>query len=163
MAEPRPFSWIATAIGAGIVNFVINAPIGWLIVPASARLGVWTVPGVALDLWFTAYGVAFGTGLVVTPQTRKQVASGQLLPPELPAPMRNHFARWPRNTLLRANNLGMLALAIFLPLPVLALYLFNVQPLDRLHVTLLKGTFAFVIGALATPIIAAAATVPVKS
>jgi hypothetical protein len=163
MAEPRPFSWAASAIGAGVVNFVINAPIGWLIVPASGSLGVWTIPGVALDLMFTAYGVAFGTGLVVTPQTRKQVERGQLIPPALPDRLRNHFAGWPRTTLIRANNLGMLSVALFLPLPLLALYALHVQPLDRLSVTLLKGTFAFIVGAVVTPFIAAAATVPVKN
>lgn len=159
MIQPRTFSWTVTAIGAGIVNLVLNAPIAFFIVPSGGRLGIWSFPGVALDLWFTAYGVGFGTGLFVTPETRKKVERGKLIPPELPAGVRNYFATWPRTLLLRANNLGTAAGLLFVPLPLLALRAFHVQPLDRMSMVLLKGTFAFVVGAVVTPIIAAAATV----
>lgn len=159
MAEPRPFSWALTAVIPGIINVLINAPIGWFMVPAGARLGIWTLPGVGADLVATAFGVAFGTALVVTPQTRKQIDSGQMLAPPLAERWRNMFAGWPRSLLVRSINLGVWGVLIFAPLPLLALHLLDVQPLDRLGVTLLKGGFSFVEGALVTPVIAAAASV----
>lgn len=163
MAEPRPFSWGLTAVVSGIINVVINAPLGWLLVQEGALLGIWTLPGVAADVVATTFGIAFGTGLVVTPQIRKQVAGGQLLPPVLAERWRTMFAGWPASLMVRAFNLGVLGVLIFAPLPLLALYVLDVQPLDRVGVTLLKSTLAFVEGALVTPVIAAAATVAPKT
>ncbi|HMI93016.1 MAG TPA: hypothetical protein VK509_16710 [Polyangiales bacterium] len=162
-SAPRPFSWGVTAFGAGVINFIINAPLGWFMVREGTRLGIWTVPGVAADLVATAFGVAFGTALIVPSQIRKQVERGQLLPPPLAERWRKMFASWPSSTAIRAFNLGVWGVLLFAPLPLLALYLLDLQPLDRLTVTLLKGSFAFIEGALVTPVIAAAATVPVKS
>jgi hypothetical protein len=163
MSAPRPFSWGLTALGSGIINVLINAPIGWFMVPAGTQLGIWTVPGVAGDLVATAFGIAFGTALVVTWQTRNQVARGQLLAPQLAARWHDMFAGWPRSSWIRGFNLGVWCVLIFTPLPLLALYLLDVQPLDRMAVTLLKGSFSFVVGGLVTPVIAAAATVPTSS
>lgn len=159
MAEPRPFSWGLTALVSGIINVVINAPLGWFMVREGVWLGIWTLPGVAADLMGTCFGIGFGTGLVVTPQIRKQVADGKLLPPLLAERWRAWFAGWPASRLVRSINLGVLSVLIFAPLPLLALYLLDVQPLDRLGFTMLKGSLAFVVGALVTPVIAAAATV----
>jgi hypothetical protein len=162
MSVARPFSWGLTAFGAGVINVIINAPLGWLLVREGTRLGIWTVPGVAADLVATAFGVAFGTALVVPSQIRKQVAGGQLLAPELPERWRSMFASWPRSTFIRAFNLGVWGVLLFAPLPLLALYLVDPPPFDRTSVTLLKGSFAFIEAALVTPVIAAAATVPAK-
>ena len=95
----------------------------------------------------------------MTPETRKKVERGKLIPPRLPDGVRNYFATWPRTLLLRANNLGAAAGLLFVPLPLLALRTFHVQPLDRMSVVLLKGTFAFVVGAVVTPIVAASSSI----
>jgi hypothetical protein len=162
-SQPRPFSWGLTAFAAGVINVIINAPLGWFMVRDGVRLGVWTLPGVGPDLVGTAFGVAFGTALVVPWQIRKQLERGQLLPPPLAERWRRMFASWPRSTMLRAFNLGVWGVLLFAPLPLLALYALDVTSLDRVAVTLLKGGFAFIEGALVTPVIAAAATVPAKS
>ena len=162
MSQPQAFSWGATAFGAGVINTLINAPIGWAMVPEGGRLSVWTIPGVVPDLIITAYAIAFGTALIVTPQTRKQVASGKLLPPMLSDGMRAHFAAWPHSGFIRGIRLGMLSVGLFCPLPLLALYGLGVQEVDRMTETLLKGGFSFIAGAAITPFIAAAATVAPK-
>jgi hypothetical protein len=159
MAQPRQFSWGLSALVSGVINFAINAPIGWFMVHAGSSLRVWGLPGVAPDIVITAYAIAFGTALVVTPQTQRQVERGQLLPPVLSQGWRRAFAGWPRSRLRRAINLGVLSVLLFAPLPLLVLWLSGVPELDRTAVTALKGGFSFVEGALVTPVIMAAATV----
>lgn len=157
--QPRPFSFWQFAIPAGIINTLINAPLGWALVPADAVLPTWGLPGVAFDLLATAFGIAFGTVLVVSPQIRGQVRAGKLARPVMRQKWHDDLARWPRNALQRAINVGVLTVIVFTPLPLLALALLGTPGLDRPGLTLLKGAFAFVAGALVTPVIAAAAAI----
>jgi hypothetical protein len=150
---------VQIAVSAGIINTLINAPLAWALVPADAVLPSWGLPGVASDLVATAFGIAAGTVVVVTPQIRRQLAMGKLAPPSLSPYWRGGFARWPRGALRRALNVGVFTVLISTPLPLMTLALLGSPSLDRLGLTLLKGTFAFVVGALVTPVIAAAATV----
>jgi hypothetical protein len=159
MAEGRAFSWKGAALVGGIINLAINAPIGWAMVKEGETLGTWSAPGIALDLAITAFAIAFATGFLATPSTRKQVASGKLIPPKLSPYWRNGFQTWPSSIMHRSINLGILSSFIFLPLPFLVLWLFGIDEAGRVAVTCLKGGFAFVVGALVTPIVVLAATV----
>ena len=159
MASPRQFSWLGSALVSGVINLVLNAPLGWAIVKPGATIPLWGAPGIALDMLLMAFGLAFGTALVVTPQTRRQLSRGQLLAPPLSANLHELLSRWPRSTFQRAVNLGVLSVLIFVPVPLLALWLFDVDGVDRAVFTALKGAFSFVEGALVTPIIAVAAMV----
>lgn len=155
----RAFSFVEIALVSGVINTAINAPIGWLVVKPGATLPLWGVPSIALDFCVMAFAIAFGTALVVTPQTRWQVATGRLLPPALSPSLHAALARWPRSLFQRAVNLGVLGGLLFVPLPLFVLWVSDVPAADRVVFTLLKGSFSFVEGALVTPLIAAAATV----
>lgn len=159
MSEGRPFSWKATAVFGGIINAAINAPIGWAMVKEGQMLGTWSAPGIALDLAITAFAIAFATGFIATPQTRKQVKQGKLIAPKLSTYWRTGFQTWPTSVLHRSINLGILAEILFLPLPLLVLWIFGIDEAGRMAVTCLKGSFAFVVGALVTPVVVIAATV----
>ena len=159
MAGPRQFSWLHSAFVSGVINLVLNAPFGWAIVKPGTMIPLWGAPGIALDMLLMAFGLAFGTALVVTPQTRRQLSRGQLLPPPLSANLHALLSRWPRSTFQRGVNLGVLSVLIFVPLPLLALWLFGVDGVDRATFTTLKGAFSFVEGAFVTPVIAVAAMV----
>ena len=159
MAGPRQFSWFGSAFGSGVINLVLNAPLGWAIVKPGATIRVWGARSIALDMLLMAFGIAFGTTLVVTPQTRKQLSGGRLLPPPISPRLHDLLSRWLRSTFQRAVNLGVLSVLIFVPLPLFALWLFNIDGADRMLFTTLKGAFSFVEGALVTPIIAVAAMV----
>jgi hypothetical protein len=156
---PRPFSYPQIAISAGVINALINAPIGYAIVPAGQSLPLWGGPGVAADVVATAFGIAFGTALVVTPQIRRQVGQGKLTPPVLSEYWAKSYAGWPSGLVKRAINLGVLSVLLAAPLPIALLALSGVEGLDRTQMIWLKGVLGFVIGALETPPIAAAATV----
>jgi len=156
--QPRPFSYPQIAISSGIINTLINAPLGWGLVPAGTVLPTWGVPGVAFDLVATAFGIAFGTVLVVTPQIRRQIAAGKLERAALSAHWREQLGRWPRGALQRAINVGVLTVLAAAPLPLAALAALGTPGFDRPGYTVLKGAFAFVVGGLVTPVIAAAAS-----
>lgn len=159
MAEARAFNWKATAIGAGIINAAINAPIGWFMMKEGATLGAWSVPGIALDLAITGFAVGFATGLIATPQMRKQFRDGKLRRPTMSYSWRRDFQNWPTSILHRSINLGILADLLFLPLPLLALWIFGIDEAGRVAVTWMKGGFACIVGAFVTPVIGIAASV----
>ncbi|NWG73891.1 MAG: hypothetical protein HXY24_04680 [Rubrivivax sp.] len=145
------------AITAGLINAGINAPLGWVAVPAQHMLPIWGVPGVALDLVTTAFGSAVGMLVVMTPQIRRKMASGRLARPTLPAPVRSRLAHWPHRTWSRALSLGLLTVLVAAPLPLASMAVLGVAGLDRGGFTLLKGGFALAVGVLLAPVVLAAA------
>lgn len=160
MREARPFSWLGSAVGAAVVNAALNAPLALLLVKPGGRLPMWGLPGVAGDVVAMAFGIGFGTGLVVTPQTRLLWKRGRVRPPEVPAQLRAMFNTWPNHLLHRSLNLGFISLILFAPIPLLALWLLGIQGLDRSTLLVLKGGFAAIEGAFVTPIIGAGAFFP---
>jgi len=162
MAVARKFSLLQTALGAGVINAVLNAPLAFVFVREGAALPLFGLPGIAADLVGMAYGIAFGTGLVVTLQTRSALRRGRLLLPELSERVRASLERWPPSALRRGINLGVLSILFFVPLPLLALYVLGVHGLDRSALIWFKGSFSFVEGALVTPIVVIAAGVPTE-
>ena len=152
MAGRGHFSWIETALGAGLVNVVVNAPIGWAIVPGTGLL-LWGVPSISSDLVATAGGIAFGTVLLVTPQIRGRRRQGKLASPVIGDRLRASLLGWPRSTVRRAVALGLLSVVAFVPLPLLALSLSGMGSVDPLPMAIVKGSFAFVTSALITPLI----------
>ena len=83
-----------------------------------------------------------------------------MLAPELSEGWRKFFVRWPRFWLWRALTLGFVTVLVFVPMPLLVIYLLDPPPLDRLDIIVLKALWAAFVGALITPIICAAATYP---
>ena len=159
MAGPRKFSLAQTALGAGVINALLNAPLALLLVRPGAALPIFGLPSVAADLVAMGYGISFGTGLVVTLQTRSALRRGRLLLPELPPRVHASLARWPSSVLHRAVNLGVLSVLLFVPRPLLALLVLGAHDLDRSTLMAFKGAFSFVQGALVTPLVVVAAGV----
>jgi hypothetical protein len=160
MSEARPFSWLGIGLSGGLINAAINAPLALLIVKKGALLSLFGLPGIAADLVAMGYGISFGTGIAVTPQTRRQLRQGRLLPPTLAPWLRWWLNTWPKGVLHRAFNLGVLSVVVFVPLPLLWLWASGTQNMDRASMAVLKGVFSFVQGAVMTPLVAAGAPFP---
>ncbi|MBM4364225.1 MAG: hypothetical protein FJ104_16215, partial [Deltaproteobacteria bacterium] len=64
---PVSFGRFAAEIapGAAVVNALLNGAIGWAATRELPVVPTWGLPGVAADLLATAFGVTFGTALVV--------------------------------------------------------------------------------------------------
>lgn len=154
---PKTYDFRAQALGGAVVNAAINGGIGYALLAGGKSLPLWGLPSVAFDLAAMAFGIAFGTGLIVTAQLRALENKGHLRPPVLSEAVREGFAKWPDAIMHRAINLGVLGVICFAPLPLLGLWLFAPDGLDQAGLTWFKGTFGAVEGAVVTPIIGAAA------
>jgi hypothetical protein len=158
-ASARPFSLIPNMLLAGIVNAIINGGTGWLVLARHPQLSVWGFPGVALDTIAMAFGIGFGTALVVTPQTRSLLLKQRLATHPLSTRFRTSFEKWPRSILRRSLNVGVVGVIVFAPWVLLWLWAASIQVFDRSQFALLKGLFGFVEGALVTPLVVVAAMV----
>lgn len=156
-SDPPQFNWFYCAISSWVVNFIINFLLGWFL--CKPPVAIWGNPSFVSELIGTAFGVGFVTCLIATPQTRGAVLKGKLLAPPLSESWYNHFARWPRLSVVRAFALGFGSVLLFVPLPLICLYLLEPAPLDRLDLAFLKALFSACVGAVVTPVIAGAAIV----
>lgn len=152
----RPYSLLGGALLGGLINAVINAAIGFVIVPPGERLPLWGIPSVALDTVAMAFCIAFGTGFGLTRQLRAQRRAGKLHPPSAPrdgSVWTRGFERWPASLLHRSVNLGVLATLVFVPPALLALWWLVPGGFERSGLTLYKGAFGALAGATLTPFI----------
>src|SRR5262249_26077707 len=100
--EQKLYILVRNGLGAALVNALINGAIGWGITRWLAEFPVWKSPGVAADLLFTAFGITFGTSIVVPLQTKKDFSGGRVTLPALSRGMASFLARFPKGLLRRA-------------------------------------------------------------
>jgi hypothetical protein len=163
MKKPRPFSVGEFVIGAGLVNAVINVFFGWFaILPPATALPLFAFgrPSVIFDLVAMAFCIASGTSFVVTKQVRAQAQRGELIAPVLGPRALAYFAKWPEYQWRRAAQCGAVAVALFVPLPLLALIGSGIHEIDKTPFLVWKALFSFVEGGVVTPVIAAGALAP---
>lgn len=150
--EQRRYIFVQSPIGSAVVNAILNGAIGWAMMRSQSEVAIWHAPGVAPDLVATAFGVAFGTCLGATLQTRFDVAKGKIVPPER-LPWAGVLGRFPNSLFARAVLFGLLALPIFLPPVLFALVGSGAAALSGAHFIGLKAGFSAVEGALVAPAI----------
>ncbi len=147
----------SAALAGGLINAAINGALGWAMVPAGATLALWGLPGLALDVAAMCFGIAFGTGIGVTPILRSQAATGRVVAPPVSRFWRDGFANWPAGNLQRALNLGLLSTLVFAPPGLLLLWLgltgLGLDGLEEAGTASFKAGFGLVHGAIVTPII----------
>jgi hypothetical protein len=152
--EHRRYLFVQTAIGAAIVNALINGGIGWAATRGLVEFPAWKTPGVAGDLVATAFGVAFGTCFGAALQAKLDLKSGRVTVPTTLSPFLERLtARRPSNLWARASMLGVLAVPVFAPPALLLLSLSGVAALDRGTFIGVKAGFSAFEGALLTPFI----------
>ena len=151
--DPYRYVLVNGVLGASIVNALLNGGIGVAITVGLATFPVWGVPGAVADLVATAFGVAFGTCLVVPFQVRRDVARGRVAVPEAPGWLSPPLGRLPRGTLARSIALGVVSVPLFCPLAVLPLALLGTVDLSRESFVALKAGFSAVEAALVTPLV----------
>jgi hypothetical protein len=140
-------------VGAAIANAAINWGLGWALTRSFAALPMWGRVSIAGDLAGTAFGVTFGTSLVVALQVRWDLARGSIGPIPLSRSLAAFVARLPRGPLRRGMRLGALSVPLF-ALPVaLGLVALGVTGMPRLAFLALKSGFSAIEGAIVTPFI----------
>lgn len=147
---------IQQAIVGAIINAIINGAFGWVGMPDGHSWPLFGLPSLSVDIVAMAFGIGFGTGLVLTPQMRKQLVSGKVKPPALPAHWVTAFGRWPASGTRRGVNVGVLAILIC-ALPVIGiLYATSFQTIDRANLAAFKAVFGAIEGAVVTVLLALA-------
>lgn len=154
---PRTFSIVESALVSGVINVLINGAVGWFALPAGKTLPLWGVPSLSADMVAMAFGIAFGTGIGVTPLTRREHRLGRLLPPPLSPSMKRVLEGWPQKLFRRSVLIGVIGVVLFAPPIVFALWVLGVDNVDRMTFVEIKAGWAFVEGALLAPPIAVAA------
>src|SRR5262245_46729725 len=124
-AGPTPFSILQSALVGGVINALINGALGFAL-PADQRLPLWGVPSLSAAIVAMAFGIAFGTGIGVTPLTRRARRQGKLTPPPLAPRMERALEGWPAGVLRRSLLLGVIGVVLFAPPMLLALWMLGV-------------------------------------
>ena len=141
-------------VGAGVVNFGINAAIAWSMFRGAESVPLWGQQSIMGDTIGTCVMLPLLTSLIVTKVARGQMRAGRM-PPLGWSRATHPVLRWlPRRTVVRGLVLGALCAVAFAPLAYLYLRAQEVDGMGFGRFVIWKATFAAVLGALVTPVIA---------
>ncbi len=146
-----------SCVGAAIANAVINGAIGWGITRGGPLFPMWRLPGVAVDLVATAFGVTFGTCVCMAIQVPWDLGRGKITPVSVSPGLAAVLARFPRGVLYRALGLGALSVAVFALPVVAALAALGWGAMEREPYIVLKAALSAFQGAIVTPFLVLAA------
>lgn len=119
-------------------------------------------PGVAIDTALTAFGVAFGTALVVPFQARKDLFAGKVSPEDPVGAIGWLVRALPQDALRRGFVLGFACVLVFVPLPLVTLSALGVVAMLPGPFIEFKALFSAVVGAAVTPLITLQAMVSAR-
>jgi hypothetical protein len=150
----RRYLLLEQGVGAFVVNFAINAGIAWALFRAQAEVPLWGQQSIAVDTILTCLTLPLLTTLSVTPMARGHVRRGRVS--FLGWNRTSHpFLGWlPEGTFARGFVLGLVLMIAISPLTLLVLSQLHVANLTFSRFVLFKATFAAILGALVTPVIA---------
>jgi hypothetical protein len=152
--EQRLYILLRNGFGAALVNALLNGAIGWGLTRGLSDFPVWKAPGVAIDLVLTAFGITFGTCLVLPPQIKRDASRGRItLPDNLPPIVTGLIARLPKGVLARSFLLGAVSVPLFVPPVLVGLAALEGAAMGRLPFVELKALFSAVQGGLVTPLV----------
>jgi hypothetical protein len=151
--EQRFYILVRNGLGAAFVNALLNGAIGWGITRGLSEFPTWKAPGVAVDLVFTAFGITFGTCVVLPAQIRRDFEHGRASLPEIGPRLSAIIARFPKGFFARAALLGLVSVPLFAPPALLGLAVYGAASLERVAFVELKAVFSAIQGGLVTPLI----------
>lgn len=143
---------LAQGIVGGVINLALNAAIGWALARTRSVVPIYGPGGLVGDSAVTAFLVALLVCLILTPLVRGDVRRGRV--PAATGASSAIGRLLPKNLMLRALTLGVVATAVVTPLVMLGLGLFGVSLVSVPTFVGFKGVLAaavaFVVAPLAT-------------
>jgi hypothetical protein len=144
---------VRNGFGAALVNALLNGAIGWGLTRGLSEFPIWRTPGVAVDLIFTAFGITFGTCLVLPLQTKRDFHRGLVTLPEIAPGVSALIRRFPAGLFRRAVVLGAVSIPVFAPPVLVALAVSGAAAMGRVPFVELKAAFSAIQGGVVTPFI----------
>lgn len=148
------------AIGAAIVNLLLNMGLGWLFLRGRDGIAMtadFGEPAIAGEIFATALLLPLFTALIVTPLAKRMVAQGKLPGLSWSRSEQPWLARLPQGTLLRALVIGLMCLVVFGVPSIAILSAAGLEWLDFADYIIAKGIFSGLLAAPVTPFIGLAA------
>ncbi len=156
-AEQSRYIVLNFLIPTVIINFFLNAGIGYLTFRGVPHVPLKGSPGVAPDILATTFLLTFITFLILATIVRWDVASGKI---SVWPRARQRFwfvSNWPTGSIAGAFPLGLAYLAIVGPATVALLHFLGPPAYSVSEAVLLKATYSALLSVLAVPVIVALA------
>lgn len=154
LPDHRRYLLIESGVGSAIFNFAINGVIAWLLFRRAATVPLWGQQSIAGDTFGTCFFLPFLTGLIVTAIARRRIRAGKLSPLGWTRASHPALGWLPSGTTRRAFALGVVCAVVLAPPTVFALALLDVTALRLWPFVTFKATFAALLAAVVTPVIA---------
>lgn len=137
---------------SAICNAAINVGMVYLVFGGRASIPILGPDGVALDLVPTAFLTGLLMTLMLTPILRRRVHRGSA-PSIHRDEMPSYFAWLPKNFILRGALIGLIGLAVAVPISLLGFNLLEIESISFSSLILFKSGFGTVIGVAMVPAI----------
>jgi hypothetical protein len=150
----RRYLLLEQGVGAGVVNFVLNAGIAALMFRGATTVPLWGQQSIAGDTIGTTFLLPLITCLIVTPLAQRQMRAGALSALGWTRSSHPVLGWLPRRTFPRGLALGVICVVLAAPVSIWALGALQVTAMSFGRFVLCKAAFAAVLGAVVTPVIA---------
>ena len=145
---------VDNGLGAGVLNFVLNAGIAWAMFFRQPIVPLWGRTGVAADTIATSFILPFVTCVIVTRLTARHVRAGRIAPLDRQGEPLSILDRVPERTLPRAIVFAFASLVLLGSATVAVLMQLGVEGMPFRQFVLFKAGFAVADGALVPPLLA---------
>ena len=144
-------------IGAGILNFFINAAIAMGMFYSIAVIPLWGIQSIMADFLGTIFILSFITSCIVTPMTYKTIAMKKLPVSKWRRESHALLGRLPEKILPRAAIFALTFLIILAPIVIFTVSASGIHEMAFRDFIIFKGIFSAILAAIVTPIITLAA------
>jgi hypothetical protein len=150
----RRFLLLEQGVGAGVVNFGLNALIAWAMFRSAESVPLWGQQSIMVDTIGTCVMLPLMTSLIVTRVAHGQMRRGKMSALGWSRTSHPVLAWLPAGTVKRGLVLGAVCALVLAPLAFLYLRVLQVEQLGLGEFILFKAGFAALAGVLVTPVIA---------
>ena len=148
------------AIGATIVNFLLNLGLGWLFLRGDSGIAMTAdvgEPSISGEIFGTTLLLPFFTGIIVTPLAKRMIGQGKLPVLGWRRNEQRWLARLPRSSFLRALLVGIVCVTLIGVPTIIILSGAGVEWIEAGDYIFIKGIFSGLLAAPVTPLFGIAA------
>ncbi len=145
---------IEQVILAFIINFIINAAIGYVVYHGISTLPMWGMKSIVGDSITMTFLLTLIVSFVVTMTTNKKVRSGHLESLIWRRSSNIILTKLPQNTLWRSLILAVVFTIIVTPVVIGTLAVLNINEMTHLTFVMFKGFLAGFLAIMVAPLVA---------